>query len=285
VSDPVLEQVAQALREHYLVYRAVGAGATATVYLAEDLKHERPVAIKVLHPTFRGALVAKRFSREIHYLAQLQHPHIIPLFDSGEAAGVPYFVTAYVEGESLRQRLRRAGGRGIALEESLHTVAVLADALDYAHQRNILHRDVKPENVLLSASHAYLADFGIARAIQIAGEPRLTESGVAIGTPAYMSPEQLLAERDLDGRSDVYSLGMVCYEMLAGVPPFHSPVLGGVDNARKFSDPPRALADHGVAGVPAPVERALHRALARDAEKRFARPRDFAAALVSVAAA
>jgi serine/threonine-protein kinase len=285
VSDPVLEQIARALRERYLVYRPIGSGATATVYLAEDLKHERPVAIKVLRPIFRGASVATRFLREIRYLAHLQHPHIIPLFDSGEADGLPFFVTAYVEGESLRQRLRRAAGGGVSLEETVHTVGAMADALDYAHQRNVLHRDVKPENVLLSGGHAYLADFGIARAIQLAGEKPITDSGVAIGTPAYMSPEQLLAERRLDGRSDVYSLAMVCYEMLAGVPPFYSAVLDCVDNARKFGDRPRALADHGVTGVPEAVERAVRRALAHDPAERFARPRDFATALGRVPAA
>jgi tetratricopeptide (TPR) repeat protein len=189
----------------------------ATVYVARDLKHDREVAIKVLRPDLAEA-VGERFLQEIHIEAQLQHPHICPLYDSGQAAGTLYYVMPYVEGETLRQRLDREGP--LPLDESLKIAREVAEALDHAHGVGVVHRDVKPENVLLSSGHAMLADFGIARAIQVAGGSRLTETGIVIGTPYYMSPEQGGATGRLDGRSDLYSLGCVLYEMLAGEPPF-----------------------------------------------------------------
>src|SRR5213594_3511130 len=190
----------------------------ATVYLARDLRHGRPVAIKVLRPELAAALGPERFLREIETAAGLNHPHILPLHDSGEAAGWLYYVMPLVEGESLRSRLDRE--RQLPLADALQIAREAADALSYAHCHNVVHRDIKPENILLSSGHALVADFGIARAITAAGGERLTQTGVTVGTPGYMSPEQASGERDLDGRSDVYSLACVLYEMLAGNPPF-----------------------------------------------------------------
>ena len=276
VRDLVFEQLQVALGGRYAPERALGHGAMASVYLARDLKHDRYVAIKALRFNLEDPAAGERFLREIHYLAQLQHPHILPLFDSGDALGMPYYVTAYVEGETLRALLKKAAGR-LSVGDATRIAREVADALDYAHARNILHRDIKPENILLNDDHALVADFGIARAIQIAGEAWLTDTGVAIGTPAYMSPEQLAADRQLDARSDVYALGCVVYELLAGVPPFMG-VRGTVDNAKKFTSVPELLSAtrHD---VPVRMEAALRSALACDPAGRFASAGDFAAAL------
>src|SRR5438309_7785872 len=190
----------------------------ATVYLAQDLKHHRPVAIKVLNPELAGALGPERFLREIEIAARLNHPHILALIDSGESDGFLYYVMPYVEGESLRERLKREGQ--LPLEEALRIAREVASALSHAHSHDVVHRDIKPENILISGGEAVVADFGIARAIVAAGAEQLTDTGLAVGTPGYMSPEQATAEMQLDGRSDVYSLGCVLYEMLAGHPPF-----------------------------------------------------------------
>src|SRR5262245_36692762 len=190
----------------------------ATVFLAEDLRHHRRVAIKVLKPELTALLGPERFLREIEIAARLQHPHILGLLDSGEAQGLLYYVMPYVEGESLRERLNRE--LQLPLDDALRLAREAAEALDYAHREGVVHRDIKPENVLLDAGHAMVADFGIARAVWAAGETKLTTTGTVIGTPTYMSPEQVMGGRELDGRSDVYSLGCVLYEMLAGVPPF-----------------------------------------------------------------
>src|SRR5512143_320529 len=189
----------------------------ATVYLAEHLRHHRQVAIKVLKPELAASLGADRFLREIETAAQLTHPHILPLLDSGAAAGTLFYVMPFVEGESLRDRLTRE--RQLPLEDALQIAREVADALGYAHGHGVIHRDIKPENILLESSHAVVADFGIARAVDQAGGEKLTETGIALGTPAYMSPEQATGSRDLDGRSDLYSLGCVLYGMLAGGPP------------------------------------------------------------------
>ena len=216
--DPIAPLRA-ALRGHYDIGREIGQGAFATVYLAQDLKHERKVALKVLLADPTSDTGELRFIREIRLLARLQHPNILPLHDSGHVEALLYYVMPYVAGETLRDRINR--------ERQLETVAAckiardVADALAYAHAQGVVHRDIKPENILLSAGHPILADFGIARAIDLAGVRQLTRTGAASpGTPAYMSPEQLMGDRELDGRSDTYSLGCVLFEMLTGTPPF-----------------------------------------------------------------
>src|SRR5512134_2297095 len=193
----------------------------ATVFLAHDLKHDRAVALKVLHPELVLALGPERFLREIRLCARLQHPHILAVHDSGDADGRLWFAMPYVEGETLRSRLRRE--TQLPVDDALRIAGEVAGALEYAHQHGVIHRDVKPENILLSGGHALIADFGIARAVSADPDDRLTESGLSLGTPHYMSPEQAVAQRDVDQRTDVYSLGCVLYEMLAGEPPYTGP--------------------------------------------------------------
>ena len=277
MKDLVLEQLQVALVDRYIPQRALGHGAVASVYLAHDIKHERLVAIKALRFHLEDPAAGERFLREIKYLAQLQHPHIMPLFDSGDALGIPYYVTSYVEGQTLRRRMELAADKRLSLGDATRIAREIADALDYAHDRNILHRDIKPENILLLDEHALLADFGIARAIQVAGETALTGTGIAVGTPAYMSPEQLAADRDLDARSDVYSLACVVYEMLAGVPPFMG-VRGVVDNAKKFTSVPELLSTVRD-DMTMQIEKATRSALSCDPAHRFASAGAFAAAL------
>lgn len=209
--------LAHALSERYVIERELGAGGMATVWLAQDLKHDRQVAIKVLHPHLAAVLGAERFLKEIRTTAHLQHPHILPLFDSGEAAGLLYYVMPYVDGESLRERIVRE--RQLPVADAVRIAVEVASALDYAHRRGVIHRDVKPENILLQDGRAVVADFGIAMAPN-RGDYRITETGICLGTPAYMSPEQALGERVLDARSDVYAMGALLYEMLTGAPPF-----------------------------------------------------------------
>src|SRR3989454_4444926 len=221
-SDPdvanTFAQLQAALADRYAIERELGRGGMATVYLAQDLKHHRKVAIKVLKPELAAALGPERFLQEIEIAAGLTHPHILPLYDSGEATGLLYYVMPYVEGETLRNRLDGAGQ--LPLAEAVQITREVADALSHAHSHDVVHRDIKPENILLEAGHAVVSDFGIARAITAAGGEELTGTGIAVGTPAYMSPEQSAGSRELDGRSDIYSLGCVLYEMLAGHPPF-----------------------------------------------------------------
>jgi eukaryotic-like serine/threonine-protein kinase len=205
---------ADSLRSRYTFEHELGRGGMATVYLARDVKHDRFVALKVLHPELSAALGPARFLREIQVIARLQHPHILPLIDSGEANGLVYYLMPYVEGESLRDRLRRE--KQLPLEDALRIAREVALALDYAHRHGVVHRDIKPENILLSDNQALVADFGVARAVEAAGQDRLTETGLSVGTPSYMSPEQAAGERDLDGRTDIYSLGCVLYEMSVG---------------------------------------------------------------------
>src|SRR5438309_10791484 len=236
----------------------------ATVYLATDLRHHRQVAIKVLNPELAAALGPERFLREIEMAARLNHPHILALHDSGDADGFLYYVMPYVEGESLRQRLVRE--KQLPLNDAVEITGAVASALTYAHSHGVVHRDIKPENILLSGDEAVVADFGIARAITIARGANLTATGLAVGTPTYMSPEQAAGEAQLDGRSDVYSLGCVLYEMLAGEPPYTGPSAQAVF-AKRLSEPVphvRTLRE-----VPEAVEEAVTKALARAPADRF----------------
>ena len=266
-------QLKDALSDRYRIVRELGRGGMATVYLAEDLKHDRQVALKVLRPELAVALGPERFLREITTTATLRHPHILPLYDSGRTSASTdgrapeflYYVMPYVEGESLRARLERE--RQLPCEEALRITREAADALGYAHDRGIVHRDIKPENILLERGHAVVADFGIARAVSSAGGEKLTDTGLAVGTPAYMSPEQSVGERDLDGRSDQYALACVLYEMLAGEPPYSGPTAQAII-AKRFVDPAPAVRRLRPT-VPAPVEQALIRALAKAPADRF----------------
>jgi tetratricopeptide (TPR) repeat protein/tRNA A-37 threonylcarbamoyl transferase component Bud32 len=237
----------------------------ATVFLAEDLKHHRRVAIKVLDPEIAQAVGPERFLREIETVARLTHPHILPLFDSGVADGLLFYVMPFVEGESLRDRLTRE--KQLPLDDALRIAREVADALSYAHAHGLVHRDIKPENVLLESGHAVVADFGIARAVAAAGTEKLTATGIAVGTPAYMSPEQAAGSRDLDGRSDLYSLACVLYEMLAGVPPFAGTTAESLAH-QHLNVTPRPVTELRPA-VPAAVAAALQRALAKVPADRF----------------
>ena len=247
----------------------------ATVYLAHDLKHARDVAIKVLHPDLGAALGGERFLSEIRTTARLQHPHILPLLDSGEAEGLLYYVMPLVTGETLRARLDRE--RQLPVDDAVLIAREVADALGHAHALGVIHRDIKPENILLQGGHALVADFGIALAVQQAGGARMTQTGLSLGTPQYMSPEQTMGERVIDARSDVYSLGVVTYEMLAGEAPFTGPSVQAIV-ARLLTEEPRALAAQRKA-VPEHIEAAVFRALEKLPADRFATVTEFAAAL------
>ena len=276
-----LSRLSAALADRYRIERELGQGGMATVYLAEDLKHHRKVAIKVLKPELAAVLGAERFVQEITTTANLQHPHILTLFDSGEADGFLYYVMPYIEGESLRDRLDRE--KQLPLDDALAIAREVADALSYAHARGIVHRDIKPENILLADGHAIVADFGIAKAVSDAGATRLTATGMSVGTPIYMSPEQAAGEQDLDGRSDLYSLACVLYEMLAGQPPFTGPTAANVVHQHLTADA-RPVSQLRPA-VPAPIADMLSRALAKNPADRFSPAAQFAAALVPQTAA
>jgi eukaryotic-like serine/threonine-protein kinase len=275
VSGPLAARLTLALESRYAIERELGQGGMATVYLASDVRHHRKVALKVLRPELAAVIGAERFLQEIRVTANLQHPHILPLHDSGEAGGFLFYVMPYVEGESLRDLLNRE--RHIPIDDALRTATQVAAALSYAHSRGVIHRDIKPENILLTSGAAVVADFGIARAVTEAGGGRLTETGLSLGTPQYMSPEQATGERDLDGRSDVYALGCVLFEMLAGEPPFTGPTAQSViakvltETAPSVRSARPAVSDH--------VESAVHRALARLPADRFRTAAEFAEAL------
>ena len=271
---------ANTLAGRYAIERELGRGGMATVYLALDLKFQRQVAVKVLRPELAASIGPERFQREIEIAARLNHPHILPLYDSGEAGGHLYYAMPYVEGESLRQRLEREGQ--LSIVEVISIVRAVASALTHSHLQGVVHRDIKPENILLpkdaegGAVHPLVADFGIARALDAAGGERLTETGLALGTPAYMSPEQAAGGR-VDGRTDIYALGCVAYEMLAGQPPFTGPTAQSV-LARHAVDAPLAL--HTVrATIPAALEAAIERALAKVPADRFSTADAFATAI------
>jgi serine/threonine protein kinase len=274
----VIDRLTAALADRYRVERELGAGGMATVYLAHDLRHERDVAIKVLHPDLGAALGGDRFLTEIRTTARLQHPHILPLLDSGDAGeGMLYYVMPFVRGETLRGRLSRE--RLLPVEDALRIAREVADALQHAHAQGIVHRDIKPENILLQDGHALVADFGIALAVQTAGTARMTQTGLSLGTPQYMAPEQAMGERSIDARADVYALGAVTYEMLTGDPPFTGSSVQAIV-AKVLTERPtpiRATRDT----VPLGVERAVLRAMAKLPADRFAGASEFAAALAA----
>src|SRR5437016_4633127 len=273
--EPVRDALSAALGDRYTIERVLGRGGMATVYVAEDLRHSRPVAIKVLRPDVAAAIGAERFLREIAIVARLTHPHVLPLIDSGQAAGSLYYVMPYVRGETLRERLVRE--RRLALKDALGIGREGGAGLDYAHREGFVHRNGKPENVLLADGHAVLADFGIARAIFQAGGEHVTEVGLAVGTPEYMSPEQAAGDRELDARCDVYGLACVIYETLAGQPPFSGDSARAII-ARHLTEEARPIRAHRP-DAPAAVERALARALAKAPADRFASVAEFVAAL------
>jgi serine/threonine-protein kinase len=259
------ERLKAALADRYLIEREIGSGGMATVYLAQDLKHRRRVAVKVLDPDLVRTLGADRFLREIETVATLTHPHILPLFDSGEADGFLFYVMPFMKGQSLRARLTKE--KQLPVEDAIRITREIADALAYAHEEGVIHRDVKPANIMLEAGHAVLADFGVAHAVAGAGEERLTATGLSVGTPAYMSPEQATGEQALDGRSDQYALGCVLYEMLAGQPPFTGASAESVVRQQITADPPD-ITIHRPA-VPSGVAESLKKSLAKTPADRF----------------
>jgi serine/threonine-protein kinase len=273
----VLDRLKAALADRYAVERELGSGGMAVVYLAHDLRHERLVAIKVLRPELASVVAAERFLREIKLTAALTHPHILPLLDSGEADGLLYYVMPYVEGESLRERLTRE--KQLPVDDAVRIACEAADALSYAHGRDLLHRDIKPENILLAEGHAVVADFGIARALSDAAGDRLTDTGISIGTPTYMSPEQAAGEREIGVGSDLYSLACVLYEMLTGEPPIFEKSMQAAMSRKLLGEFRPAGEVRGE--VPADVDAAVSKALATEPGERFATAGEFGEALRS----
>jgi serine/threonine-protein kinase len=279
----VFERVSEALSPRYVLERKVGQGGMSLVYLARDQQLGRSVAVKVLRPELTESLGRKRFLREIGIEAKLQHPNVLPIFDSGEASGLLYYTMPYVEGESLRQRLRREGP--LHIDDALQITCEVAQALSHAHARGIVHRDIKPGNILLSSAHAVVADFGIARAFTAAGAEPLTKdttttgtpTGVAVGTPEYMSPEQVAGDSTIDGRSDQYALACVVFEMLAGDPPFTGRTLQSVIN-RQLTEPPPSL-EHRRPKAPRTLIQAVDKALSKVPGDRFPTVETFVDAL------
>jgi serine/threonine protein kinase len=273
-----VEELQALLGQRYTVQRPIGQGGMATVYLARDTKHDREVAVKLLKPEIGALLGAGRFLHEIKLTSRLQHPHILPLYDSGEADNRIFYVMPFVEGDSLRDRLRRE--HRLPVDVALTIVREIADALAYAHSHGVIHRDIKPENILLSAGHALVSDFGIARAISKSGGEKwetLTSSGVVVGTPAYMSPEQAAGDMTIDGRSDIYSLGCVLYEMLVGVPPFIGPD-GELKLVRRFTERAPSVRDSR-ATVSERIDGVVAKALELDPADRFSTAEEFTTAL------
>jgi eukaryotic-like serine/threonine-protein kinase len=269
------ERLNKGLHGRYAIERELGQGGMAIVFLAQDLRHDRHVALKVLRPEISAEIGAERFLREIKLAAGLTHPHILPVYDSGEAGGLLFYVMPNMEGRSLRERLDRE--RQLPLEAALQITREVASALDYAHRHQVVHRDVKPENILLHEGAAMVADFGIGKALS--GDGSTTQTGMTLGTPTYMSPEQASGEKEIDGRSDLYSLGCVLYEMLAGEPPFTGPTAQAIIAKRFVSPIPQVRATRD---VPAAVDEAVTRALSRTPVDRFPTAAEFAAALASL---
>lgn len=270
-----VDRLRESLADQYTIEREIARGRMATVYLALDQKHQRNVALKVILPDIAHSISGQRFLREIEISAHLAHPNILPLLDSGEAGGFLYHVTPYMEGETLADRLKRE--RQLPIADAVRIAREIADALDYAHTEGVVHRDVKPENIILSKGHALIGDFGVARAIDVGGGERLTQTGIILGSPAYMSPEQASGERQLDGRSDIYALGCVVYEMLCGEPP----LIGRTSMstmARRLKQTPgslRLVRD----SIPPGMDSTICKALSRLPADRFARAKEFGDAL------
>ncbi|MFQ5809285.1 MAG: protein kinase, partial [Armatimonadota bacterium] len=271
----ITERLTTAIADRYRIERELGAGGMATVYLAHDVKHDRKVALKVLRPELAAVIGAERFLNEIKVTANLQHPHILPLHDSGEADTFLYYVMPYVEGETLREKIDREKQLGVT--EAIEVTRSVAAALDYAHRQNVIHRDIKPENILIHDGQALVADFGIALAVSQAGGTRLTETGLSVGTPHYMSPEQAMGDRELDARSDVYSLGAVLYEMLAGDPPYTGSTAQAIV-AKVITEKAPPVTVHRDT-VPPHVAAAIQKALSKLPADRFHSAAEFADAL------
>src|SRR5688572_4173443 len=255
----------------YEIEREIGRGGMATVFLARDVRHSRRVALKVLNPDLGAVLGAERFLAEIRVTANLQHPNLLPLFDSGEVDGYLFYVMPYVEGESLRHKLDHE--KQLPVGEAVRIGVAVADALDYAHRQGVIHRDLKPENILLHEGQPLVADFGIALAVTKAGGGRITQTGLSLGTPHYMSPEQATGDRVIDARTDIYSLGAVTYEMLVGEPP-HTGATSQAIIARVLTEKPRAMRSTR-ASIPPHVEAAVQHALEKLPPDRFATAREF----------
>lgn len=275
--DTLSQTIREALADHYLIERPIGRGGMATVFLAEERHPKRKVAVKVLDPEYTDRLGRDRFLREVEIVSKLTHPHIVPVFAAGEVSDLLYYVMPYIAGQSLRQRLLREGPMPVA--DALHVAHDVADALEYAHGHSIVHRDIKPENILLSGGHALVADFGIARAVSVASDRNITVAGLPIGTPGYMSPEQATGSSEIDGRTDIYSLGCVLYEMLYGEPP--PPGTRDTRTALKRQRTTRTTKTT-TDTVPESIELALIKALCWDPVGRFETTGDFARALTSL---
>ncbi len=273
----VLGRLTAALADRYRVERELGAGGMSTVYLAEELRHGRKVAVKVLRPELAAVIGADRFLAEIRTTANLQHPHILPLFDSGTADGFLFYVMPFIEGETLRDKLNRETQLGV--DEAVRIAREVADALDYAHSKGVIHRDIKPENILLHDGTALVADFGIALAASKAGSERMTETGMSVGTPQYMSPEQAMGEREITARSDIYALGAVAYEMLTGEPPFSGATAQAIV-ARVLTEEPKSITVQR-RSVPPHVDDAVLTALEKLPADRFGTGAEFMAALAA----
>ena len=274
MADPLPRLVA-ALADRYRIERELGQGGMATVYLAQDLKHDRKVALKVLKPELAAVIGAERFVVEIKTTAALQHPHILPLFDSGTADGFLYYVMPFIDGETLRAKLDRETQLGI--DEAVKITVAVADALDYAHRHGVIHRDIKPENILLHDGRPMVADFGIALALSAAAGGRMTETGMSLGTPHYMSPEQATAEKEITARSDVYSLGSVLYEMLTGNPP-HTGASAQQIIMKIVTEEAAPVTKHRKS-VPPNVAAAVAKSIEKLPADRFASAAEFGAAL------
>src|SRR3981081_3827422 len=270
-----VETLRAALADRYTIEREIGAGGMATVYLARDIRHRRQVALELLDPELVAVIGGERFLAEIEVTANLQHPHLLPLFDSGEADGLLYYVMPYIDGESLRAKLTRE--KQLPVDEAVHIATAVASALDYAHRHGVIHRDLKPENILLHDGQPVVADFGIALAVSRAADHRITQTGISLGTPQHMSPEQATGDGTVDGRSDIYSLGVITYEMLTGEPP-HTGKTTQATIAKVVMDRPRSMRLSRDT-IPPHVEAAVSRALAQHPPDRFHTAREFGAAL------